>query len=99
MIRTVVQGDLYVNNRVTCEHAAEHCALNTLVDRRNIFLRDRAADNGIDKLVALFGVRIQLDLNMTVLAAAAGLTGILFINIGIAGNGLLISNLRLARCV
>ena len=78
MIRAVVQRDLDVDDRVTGENAGEHGALDTGIDRGNVFLGDRAADDGVDELVALAGlVGLDMDLDVTVLTLTTGLTGVL----------------------
>ena len=46
MIRTIPQGDLDINNRIACQNTGLHSTLDTVVDSRDVFLRDRAA-NGI----------------------------------------------------
>ena len=66
MIRTIPQGDLDVNDRIACQNAGLHSTLDTVVDSRDVFLRDRAANDGVDELVTLTGlVGLDLDLNMT----------------------------------
>ena len=78
MVRTVVQRDLDIDDRVTGENAGEHGALNTGIDRGNVFLGDRAADERVDELVTLAGlVGLDMDLDVTVLTLTAGLTGVL----------------------
>lgn len=42
VVRAVVERDLHVHDVVAGEHAGLHSALDTGVDRRNIFLRDDA---------------------------------------------------------
>ena len=95
MIGTIIQRDLHVNNVVACKYTGEHCALDTLVNSRDIFLRNRTADNCVDELVALTRVRLNTDLNVTVLALTAGLTSVLHIGIRILADRLFVSNLRL----
>ena len=69
MIRTIPQGNLDINNRIACQNASLHSTLNTVVDSRDVFLRNSAANDGVDELVTLTGlVGLDLDLNMTVLA-------------------------------
>ena len=78
MIRTIVQRDLDIDDRVTGENTGEHGALNTGIDRGNVFLGDGAADEGVDKLVTLAGlVGLDMDLDMTVLTLTTALTGVL----------------------
>ena len=97
MIGAVIQCDLDVHDGIACQNTGLHRALDTGVDRGNVFLRDGAADNGIDELIALAGlVRLELDLDVTVLALTAGLTGILHIDVCLALHGLLVSDLRCA---
>ena len=69
MIRTIPQGDLDVNDRIASQNAGLHSTLNTVVDSRDVFLRDRAANDGVDELVTLTGlIGLDLDLNVTILA-------------------------------
>ena len=94
-IRDSIQGYLNVNNRVACEDTRLHSALDTLINRLDIFLRDSTANDLVDELVALAGlVRLNDDLNMAVLALTTGLTSVLLINVSGAADGLLVSNLR-----
>ena len=44
MIRTVVQSNYYVDYIAAGQDAGEHSSLDTLINRRDIFLRNRAAD-------------------------------------------------------
>src|SRR5699024_1285871 len=83
-------------DRVTGEHAGLHGALDALVDSGDIFLGDRAANDAVDELVTLAGVGFQLDLDMTVLALTAGLTGVLGFLVGGLADGLTIGDLRRA---
>ena len=57
VIRTIVQRDLHVNNVVASKYAGQHGALDTLVNSRDILLRNGTADNCVDELVALARVR------------------------------------------
>ena len=69
MIRTIPQGDLDVNDRIACQNAGLHSTLDTVVDSRDVFLRDSAANDGVDELITLTGlVGLDLDLDVTVLA-------------------------------
>ena len=61
-------------------------------------LRHRTADDVVDEFVARPGrLRIQLDLGVTVLAAAAGLANVLAFGFGVLANGFAIRHLRLAH--
>ena len=98
MIRTIPQGDLDVNDRIACQNAGLHSTLDTVVDSRDVFLRDSAANDGVDELVTLAGlVGLDLDLNMTVLALTTGLTSVLGLLIGLLADGLTVSDLRCAN--
>ena len=97
MIGAIIQGNLTVNNRVACQYAVLHCALDTLVNRLDVFLRNRTADNLVDELVALARlVRLEDDLDMTILALTAGLTCVLALDVSRLADGLLVGYLRLA---
>ena len=88
MIRTIPQGDLDINNRIACQNASLHSTLNTVVDSRDVFLRDSAANDSVDELVTLAGlVGLDLDLNMTVLALTTRLTCVLGLLIGLLADG------------
>ena len=94
MIRTIPQGDLDINNRIACQNASLHSTLNTVVDSRDVFLRDSAANDSVDELVTLAGlVGLDLDLNVTVLALTTGLTCVLGLLVGLLADGLTVSNL------
>ncbi len=78
MIRTIVQRDLDIHDRVAGQNTGEHGALDTGIDRGIVFLGDRAADDGVDELVTLAGlVGLDMDLDVTVLTLTTGLTGVL----------------------
>lgn len=97
VIGAVVQRDLYVDHGEAGQNARFHRAANALLDRRNEFLRDRAADGGVDELEALAAlVGFDGDLDMAVLALAAGLTRVFRLLIDLLANGLFIGDLRRA---
>ena len=54
MVGTEDQSDLHVHNREAGEHTGLQGVLNTLVDGRNVFLRNHAAGDRVDELVTLF---------------------------------------------
>src|SRR5699024_9039187 len=95
MVRTVVQLYLDVNNRVSGEYTCLHCALDTSINSRDVFLRNRTADNVVDELVALAGlVWSNLDLNVTVLTFTTGLPSVLHVDVCRLAYGLFVSYLR-----
>ena len=68
VVRTIIQGYLYVNNGIASHDTGQHSALDTLVNRLDKFLGDSTAGNSVDKLVSLTGlVGLKNDLNVTVL--------------------------------
>ncbi len=77
MVRTIIQRNLDIDNRVAGQYTTEHRAPDTGINRGNIFLRNGAALYGVDKLVTLTGVGFDDNLNVTILASTAGLTGVL----------------------
>ena len=95
MVRTVEEGNLDVNNIEARKHAGEHCTLDACFDGVEVFLGNSAADNIVDEFEALLGIRLNPDLDMTVLTLTAGLTRILGIRLGSLGDGLAVSNLGL----
>ena len=63
-----------VDDRVAGEHARLHRLLDAQVDRRDVLARDLAADDLVEELVALARLgRLEVDDDVAVLAAAAGL--------------------------
>ena len=98
MIRTIPQGDLHVNDGITSQNTGLHSTLDTVVDSRDVFLRDSAANDGVDKLVTLTRlIGLDLDLNVTILALTTGLTSVLGLLIGLLADGLTVSDLRCAN--
>src|SRR5690606_1789473 len=84
--------------RIAGEHAVRTRLADALVDGRDVFLRNRTADDRIDELVALARLeRLELDPDMAVLTAAAGLTDELAFLLDRAANRLAVSDLRLAH--
>ena len=72
MVGAVIQRYLDIHHIEACQYTGEHSALDTLFRRADIFLRDRAANDSIDKLITLLRIRLNADLDMAILAAAAG---------------------------
>ncbi len=80
VIRTVVYVRVDADNRIAAQRTGLHRFLNTVVDRRDVFLRDRAADDRALELVKILAIRIHRSedaLAVTVLAVAAGLLRVL----------------------
>src|SRR5215210_6215140 len=97
--RAVDQLDSHVHDRVPGEHARLHRLLDAEVDRTDVLLRDLAADDLVDEVVALARLRrLRVDHGMAVLAAAAGLAHELALNLlDRAPEGLAIGDLRAAN--
>ena len=93
MIRSVIKSDFDIDNVEACENARLHCALDTGLCGSDILLRDSSADDLVDELVALLGVGLDADLDVTVLSAAARLTRILGIALCGFGDGLAVCDL------
>ena len=97
MIGSVINSSVNANHRISAEGAGLHGLLNTFSDRRDIFLRNRAADDRGVKLIELLSVRIhrfELHFAVAILSTAAGLLYILVLLIHRFGEGFLVSNLR-----
>src|SRR5262249_6572764 len=74
VVRAVDEPDAHPLNGRAGELAVEHRLLDALVDRRTEALRNDAADDLVDELVALVAVeRLEDDHAIARLAAAAGL--------------------------
>src|SRR5581483_2285831 len=97
VIAAVVQRGLHVHHRIAGENAAFHGFLHALIDRLDVFLGYDAADDIVYELVSLARlVRLQADLHVTILAAAAGLTNVFAFRLGVLANGFTIGDLRFA---
>src|SRR6056297_3664755 len=98
VIGTVVERDPAVHHRITGDHAVLHLLPDALVDRRDVLLRHHAADDGIDELVTLARLtRLDLDVDVTVLAAAAGLADELAFLLDRTADGLPVGHLGLSH--
>ncbi len=97
MIRTVVEFYAHVDHLIAGDRACLHSLDDTLFDRRNVFLRDGAADDVVDEFEAFARLtRIDADLDVSVLTVSAGLLRVLVIDVSCAGDSLFIRYLRLA---
>src|SRR5690606_3016149 len=97
MIRTVVKSDLDVDHRITGQDAVLHLLLDALVDRGNVILGHDAANDGIDKLVALTALqRLDAKPDVTVLTTPTRLPDELAFLLDQLADGLAVGNLRLA---
>src|ERR1700730_518234 len=98
VVRTVHQGGLDVDDRIAGQHAAVESLDDALLDRRVVFLRDRAAHDLVDELEALAGlVRLDVDLGVTVLAAPTRLPDEPPDAVRLALDRLAVGDLRLAH--
>ena len=96
MEASVIERDLDIHDGVACKYARLHCALNTLIDRLDIFLRYCAADDLVDKLVAFSAlVRLNNNLDVTVLSVTARLTRVLHIDVRALAYRFTVGDLRL----
>ena len=98
VVGAVDELDLDVDDREAGEHAGAERLLDALVDRRDVLLGNRAADDLVLELVAVARLlRNDVDDDVAVLAAATGLAGELHVDVvdALAG-GLAVRDLRLA---
>src|SRR5712691_2622850 len=97
VIRTVVQLDPHIVDRIAGQHAAREGLLDTFVDRLDEFLRDRpAGDFVLEDVTAARFAGEEMNLRVAVLAAAAGLLDIAAVAVRRTRQGLLVRDLRLA---
>ncbi len=59
MVGAVAQSDLDIHDGIACQNAGLHRALDTVVNGGDVFLRDSAANNAVDELIALTRVWAQ----------------------------------------
>src|SRR5262245_49923601 len=97
VIRAVGQPRLDVHHRVAGQHAGIERFADAFLDRRDVLPRDRAADDLVLELEALARlVRLDLEVDVAVLTAAAGLPHIAALGFGLLADRLAIGDLRLA---
>src|SRR5258705_8585772 len=96
MVVTVQQSDPDIYKFVACQEATLQRILDSLFDRLDVFLRDRTAGNFVFEDKAFAGGRLDLDLDVAKLTAAARLLLIDFFARRTLSDGLAISDLRLA---
>src|SRR3546814_15319801 len=73
VVRTEEQRYLDIDHRVSGHHARRQGFLNALVDGRDVLARNHTALDGVDEFVAATWLeRLELEDNVTVLAATAG---------------------------
>ena len=94
----VDQRGAHVDQRVAGQDAVVHGLLDALVDRGDVLARDRAARDLVQELVAAAGARgLEVEHDVAVLAAAAGLAGELQVDlVDELRDRLAIRDLRLA---
>ena len=99
MVRTEVQTNTHVYNRVTSQRTSFQLLLDTFINGRDVFARNYTTFDVVDELVT-FRVRARLqwvhvDHNVTVLTATTRLLSVFTFNIGnFRANRFAVSNLR-----
>ena len=94
VIRAVVEDHAEIDHREAGEIAARGRFDNSLLDRGNVVLGNRAAEDLVDELeVAAARQRFHLDLAVAELAVAAALLLVASLHVGLAANGLAIRHL------
>src|SRR4030081_3104239 len=97
VVAAVVERRLDGDHRIAGQNAAFHGFVHALVDRLDEFLWHRAADDIVDEFVALARlVRIEINLRVTVLTAAARLPDVFAFRFRVLANSLAIRHLWLA---
>ena len=75
MVRTVEYGNLNVNYRVASDNAVCNLFLNTLVNCRDVFLRNNTTNNFVNEFVTLTSFeRFETEPTVTVLTTTTRLT-------------------------
>ena len=98
MVGTVVYVCMYTQNREAAQNTSLGSLFDTFAYSRDIFLRNRTADNGgleLDRFPQPLGIhRLELNFTVTILTTTTGLLRILAVHINGLGEGLFVSNLR-----
>ena len=95
MIRTVIQDNSEINDRKSSQISPRRSVFNAFLNRWNIVLRNRAAENIVHELeLGPARQRFHLDFAIAVLAMTAGLFFVASLHVGFAANGLAIRHLR-----
>ena len=97
MERAVDDVDIDIDDRVAADDAVEHAFLDALDAGRDVFLRDTSAHDLVldsETLAALVG--LDLDDDVAVLTASAGLLDQFSFAVGRGENGFLVGDLRFA---
>src|ERR1700722_907027 len=95
VVLAVHQRDAYVNHRVAGLDAVLQGLLDTLLDSRDVFRRDRSTLDLVDEVKALAGSGLHVDVHDSELARAAGLAHKLaFYLLDGAADRLAVGNLR-----
>ncbi len=92
----VVQSDLHVDDGIAGQDPAIQGLADALLDGLDVLLGDRSALDGVLEDEALSGGRLELDLGVPVLAAAAGLLDVATLALGRLADRLLVGDLGLA---
>src|SRR5690606_237833 len=96
MVCTIDEGDLHVDHREADQRACAHDRFDTLRHARDVFLRDSAADDGVDEFETLTGfTRLDNDLDAGELTRTTRLLLVGVVFFGLAGDRLTVSHLRL----
>src|SRR6267378_2194002 len=96
MVITEDQAHLDIHEFITSKETTLHCVLDSLLDRLDVFLRDRATGNLVFEDKALAGRRLDLDLNVSKLTTTTRLFLVDFFPRRRLSDGLAIGNLRFA---
>ena len=98
MVRAVHQQHADALHRRAGELAVHHRLLDSLVDRGTEALRDDAADDLVDELVALVArERLEHDVAVAELASSAGLLLVAALGLGLAADRLEVGHPRLVE--
>ena len=98
MIGAVHQGGLESYHRISCQRALLHALLDSLLNRREVVLRNRAAEHSLLEDVGSLQIAggLELHLDVAVLAVSAGLLLVLALDLHFLLEGLAERKFRLA---
>ena len=96
MVRSVINVCINTQYRESCKNTGISSFTNTLLDCRDVFLRNRSTHNGRLELEELFSVwihRLELNLTVSVHTGTTGLVNVLSFHINRLCESLFVSNL------
>ena len=97
MVGTIVNFSLNAQYGIAAQNTALHCLLNTFVDSRDIFFRNRTTNCRIYEFIVVFCIctnRVEANFTVTILTTTTGLTYEFTFNVNFLTECFFVSYLR-----